>query len=580
MIDEAEAVDHGPWPERAAILGGLGLLFGLLFWKLTKGVEVWQWTNKPLEMAGATFVAVSGVVFAFALERLRWTWSVLFAAACGFVAALVCYWNGAPQDWGSDEGWQFTAALIAVLLAVPLFQSARDRGAFRLAPRSVHAHLWTGAIIGAVAMVFVGAVILLTFLLAALFDLIGIRLLRDAMWKGWFMWPLACGAFGAAVGLLRDRDSVIGTAQKVVRAILSVLAPALALGLVLFVAALPFTGLEPLWEKTKSTTPILLVCVFAAIVLLNAVIGNAPEEEAKARPLRWSAAALAAVALPLTLVAAVSTGLRIDQYGFTPDRLWASVFILVMLGFAAVYLYALVRSRAAWPAQVRRLNVALALGTCALALFLALPILSFGALSTRDQLARLQSGQVAAEKFDWAALRFDFGPSGRAALQRLAESGTPALRPLARQTLAAQDRFAVPFVANPLEEAQGPPPEPRIRTVPEGLAVPPGLAAHIRSAFFCRAAECRLLFDTPSRALLVGTPCPRCRPEVQVFLRAPDGSWAPPPPAPPVVATAAPARPRPQDQPASALNGRLEVRAVEYRQLFIDGEPTGPVFAP
>jgi hypothetical protein len=39
---------------------------------------------------------------------------------------------------------------------------------------------------------------------------------------------------------------------------------------VLFVLALPFTGLNALWEATKSTTPILLFCVLGALVLANA----------------------------------------------------------------------------------------------------------------------------------------------------------------------------------------------------------------------------------------------------------------------------------------------------------------------
>ena len=74
--------------------------------------------------------------------------------------------------------------------------------------------------------------------------------------------------------------------QTVATAILSVLAPILALGLVLFVVALPFTGMGPLWSQTKATTPILLVCVLGAVVLINAVVGNGAEEEATSPLLR------------------------------------------------------------------------------------------------------------------------------------------------------------------------------------------------------------------------------------------------------------------------------------------------------
>jgi hypothetical protein len=63
-----------------------------------------------------------------------------------------------------------------------------------------------------------------------------------------------------------------------------------------------------------------------------------------------------------------------------------------------------------------------------LALLLSTPLANFGAISTRDQLARLASGKVSPEQFDWAALRFDFGPAGRRALERLASSGSPQVR--------------------------------------------------------------------------------------------------------------------------------------------------------
>src|SRR3546814_17187371 len=75
-----------------------------------------------------------------------------------------------------------------------------------------------------------------------------------------------------------------------------------------------------------------------------------------------------------------------------------------------------------------------------LAAFLALPVLDFGTISTRDQLARLESGAVAAEKFDWAALAFDFGPSGRKALAELARSPRPERANLAKWALAARNR--------------------------------------------------------------------------------------------------------------------------------------------
>ena len=168
---------------------------------------------------------------------------------------------------------------------------------------------------------------LLANLLGELFDLIGIGLIKMRWTKAGSCWMLIGGAFGAAVGLLRDRDKVLGLLQRVVTTVLSVLAPVLAAGLVLFVLALPFTGLDVLWEKTRTPTPVMLACVAGAAILANAVIGNNPDEEARGTVLRWSAMALGAVAAPLVAVAAISTALRIGQYGFTPSRLWGVVAV-------------------------------------------------------------------------------------------------------------------------------------------------------------------------------------------------------------------------------------------------------------
>lgn len=555
MNEAADRLDHAPWPARTLMLAALGALSGLLFHQLTSGGE--SDSNTPL----VTFVAVFGAAFAFSLERLRWHWSLLFAAGGALIAGFVAWWNGQPGGWGADEGWQFAAALAAVAIAVPLFQAARDEGRLRLTPAAVHAHAWTNIILWGAACAFVGVTMLLTFLLSELFGLIGVHFLRNLLRDGWFAPTLACAAFGGAVGLLRDRDVVTSILQRVGRTILSVLAPVLAAGLVFFVLALPFTGLDALWEQTKETTPIVLACMFGALILTNAVAGNSSVEEARAPVLRWSAMALAATMVPLAAVAALSTGQRIAQHGFTPDRLWAAVFVAVAAAVAIGYAWALFRGRFAWPAPLRETNVRLAAGVCLLALFLALPIVSFGALSTRDQVARLESGRISPEKFDWAALRYDFGPPGRSALAELAAAGP--YRTLAAKALQAESRWAVrdPEVAAPPAAVL-----PAKVQVDGDAAVPPDLMAAIADTRRCGSERdrCRLALLGPAQAVLVTGAA-----EALLFQRRPDGRWghhggnAP----------AAELR-----DPRLLANGRIEVRSVTKRQVFIDGKPVGAIF--
>jgi hypothetical protein len=590
-MSEAEPVDHEPWPLRAVILLALGSVLGLTIHLLTRGPEVWQWTENPLKLGAAAALAAGGIAFGFSLERARWPWSILFGLCAGLVVGFVTYWNGQPDSWGAGEGWQLTSALLALVLAVPLFQASRDAGRWNLDYRSVHAHVLTNIVLWFVAWGFVLITYLLVILLSELFQLIGIVLLRDLLQKPWVPWILVGGAFGAAVGLLRDRDRIVGVLQRVATAVLSFLAPILAAGLVIFVLALPFTGLEPLWEKTRETTPILLSCVVGAVILINAVVGSgAEEDELRPRPIRWAAAALAVVILPLAIVAAVSTGKRIAQHGFTPDRLWAAVFVGITVVGAAAYLFAVIRARAGWPPLLRTLNLRLAVGICLLALFLALPIVSFGAISTRDQVARLQSGRIAADKFDWAALRYDFGPTGRRAVERLARSSNRVIRENAQAALAAKSRWDARRDIQDYVEA------PReMRVFPAGTAIPPDLRNAVlgrpgKPGACAGEGECFLFWkpgDDVAAAIM-----DRCPPggtgsnsrygcELdRIVVSLTGGRWRLPGDEPPTAAkhpTNEQVEAEQKRRREALRRGQIEIRQIQRRQLFVGGEPVGGV---
>jgi hypothetical protein len=590
MREDGEPIDHPAWPLRPFLLAALGALFGLGFHLLIRGrLDSYEYTHSAARWGGAAFLMSGGVVFAFALERLRWTWSVAFAAAAGAILGLVT-WNNGIDSWGGGEIWQFYSALLAVAVAVPLFQTIRDSGRLRLSYPQVHYYCWTNLVLGAAALAFVGAVFLLSWLVAALFQLIGLHFLEKLLMKDWFGWVLAGFSLGGAVGLLRDRDRVLGVLQKVATAILSVLALPLAAGLVAFVVALAFTGLAPLWGQTKATTPIVLAAAFAAFVLANATIGTGAEDERRIRPLRWAAAALAAIILPLALVGAVSTGKRIGQYGFTPDRLWAIVCIVVALAAGLSYVAALLLRRRGWEEAARRVNVALAVGVCGLALFLGLPIVSFGAISTRSQVDRLETGRVAPDKFDWVALRFDFGPSGRRAVERLARTHRdPRVRALAAKALKEQDGWKARFDLREAAEAQGP---RNIRLVPGPGPVP----ADLSDALFAPAdgmgdygpclsqKECILAWRSGGgQAVAVADNCTEgewreegaCGLQVALFERR-DGRWT-------QVTTQhlAGGRDRAAVQRAlraAALAGQIEVREVRARRLLIGGREASDLF--
>lgn len=565
------------WPARAWLLAGLGGGVGFASWLLLTGGDGWRYSDDPARVSGATFLVVAAIIFGFVLERRRAAWAALFALISGLVVASVAYWNGGPDQWSDVGPWRLVSAGLAIAIAAPLFQAARDQGRWLLPYPEVHRHAWTNVVIWCAGWLFTGIVWLLAWLLAALFDLIGIDLLKDVIDEGWFAHLLTGAAFGGAIGLLRERERIVGALRRVVTAVLAVLAPVLGAGLLIFLGALPFTGLEPLWEATKSTTPILLSCVIGGLILANAVIGDSVGDEAdEPLPLRYGAMALAAALLPLGLIAAISTGLRIGQYGLTPDRLWAVVFTGITVAYGLAYLVALVRRRKGWAEVARPANLRLAIGLCALALLLSTPLVSFNAISARDQIARLTSGRTTIERFDWAALRFDFGPAGRGALERLKSSGGPAVRAKAAEALAATDRWKLAETVRVADARAGF--ADRVRIYPAGTAPPPELIDAITRDGRCDVkneyAQCVVRYDAAGgRAVVISIPkrCADCPVQILALSRLSSGGWGQ------RNEQAGPARST-DAQKEAALRGDIEVRTVERKQVFVGGEPAGQAF--
>lgn len=550
----------GHWPERAWGLALLGGLAGVAIYFITRGANA-----GPLHLAFATFLGVGAVAFGFVLERGRLLSSLAFAAAAGLVVASAIYWNGAVGGRFNDDPWRILCAALTVSIAAPLFQALRDRKLGEaLSYSNTYNRAWLNAVLWCAIWVFTGIVWLLAWLLSALFDLIGIEVLTNLLRKDWAGLVLTGAALGAATGLLRDRETILGLIQRVVITVLSTLAPVLAAGLVLFLLALPFTGLAPLWEATKSTTPILLICIIGALVLTNALIGGQPEQEARHPLLRASLPALSLAMLPLGIIAAISTGNRIQQHGFTPERLWAVTFIAIALAYGLAYLWAVVRGRLSPAAIIRPANLKLAFALCALAFLLSTPLLNFGALSTRNQLARLESGVVSPDAFDWQALRFDFGPSGEAALKSLATSGkTPAIRTAAADALKKTGRheFADRTVP-PVKDEQ-------ITVLPASSApLPPDLRAILPRHGACAYADrCVVVHEPGSDEAIIITLT-----DVNIWRRI-DQQWT----------NTADTRDtdfmaRQQRRKDALAAGQVEVRTITRRQVYVGGEPHGQPF--
>ena len=431
--DEAVLQD---WPMRPWLLAALLGLAGLLVYFAADGGE-----NVPWRMALAAAVLFGPLALAFTLAQDRWKGPAIFAAVLAVVMAGISWRATSAGDRYADEEFWVAAGILAVTLALPLFQAGFHRLRWDTSYKATHFHVWTDAISGAGALAFVGLAWALLALLAELFSVIKIDLLKDLIDETWFGWLYSGAAFGAALGVLRNQLKIIGTLQNVVLLVLSIMAVPLAIALVIFLAAVGASGLDVLWEATKSATPLLLSIAVGCFVLANAVVRDEDEQASNSRILRLAGFVLALGILPLSVMATISMGTRIGQHGLSPERLWALVAIAVAVAYGVGYFVAALRGRReGWRDLLRQANLHLAVLTCAIAFILALPIFNFDAVSASNQLARLESGKVSVEDFDYSALRWDFGEAGRDALAELAKSENAEIAKLANDAINQETR--------------------------------------------------------------------------------------------------------------------------------------------
>jgi hypothetical protein len=232
----------------------------------------------PLDELGLD-CAVAGIAFAFTLERVRWLWS-LFSRSPAASSLLVFFWNGSPERLDAGDEWRLFPACSPSRCRAPCssrFAIAASGGSApaRSTPMPGRTSS-SGAPHGAFVLVPGSSPSCRRAV-----PLIGIDLLRDALEELGQSGAGRRGARGAHRFASRSRQGAWETSSASRRRSFGACAGPAA-GLALFVLALPFTGLAPLWEKTSSTTPILLVAIAGAFLLANAIIGNAPEEEASA----------------------------------------------------------------------------------------------------------------------------------------------------------------------------------------------------------------------------------------------------------------------------------------------------------
>jgi hypothetical protein len=268
------------------------------------------------------------------------------------------------------------------------------------------------------SLLFVGVLWLVLTLGAALFMLVKIGFLKDLLQESWFAIPVTVFAFSCAIHITDVRPAIVRGIRTLLLVLLSWLLPIATLIVAGFLLSLPWTGLSALWA-TRHAASVLLGSAAVLIVLINAAFQNGETASGVARLVRGSVRVAALSLLPLTAIAIYALSLRVNQYGWTTDRIISAACLLVSSCYALGYAWAACR-RGGWLEPIAGINVTTAFVVLAVLLGLFTPIADPARLSVNNQIARLAAGKIGADKFDFDYLKFEGARYGAAALKQLA----------------------------------------------------------------------------------------------------------------------------------------------------------------
>ena len=207
--------------------------------------------------------------------------------------------------------------------------------------------------------------------------------------------------------------------------------------------------------------------------------------------------------------------------------------------------------------------------------------LNAAALGTASLFVLLALWRIAYSLSDWAALAFDFGPAGRKAVERLAQSPDAAIKAAAAKALATKDRWELARDREAADDtgifAE------RTLVFPAGKPLPPELVAgvlRVENGCGQKKSSTRCVVQQlpgGDRAILLTwwRDCKSCSSNMIYLVRVADGSWNR---ADRDAASGQRDETGIAAQRAAAERGEIEVREVKRQQIFVGGKPVGDVF--
>lgn len=399
----------------------IGLLQGtlcyLLMTYLVPHNDGWLFYGMPATIAITSALLLTVVSFK---QRALWFWMALI-----FVVVLAMSvwlkWQVEDSDkWRQHDvfmfyGWRL---LLMAMLALPWIQYSLHVSREQARYPHFYRQLWLNTLTLLIVFLANGLFWLVLLLWSEMFKLVGIpffsTLFFDTDWFGYVAFGLITAL---AVVLARTQSRLVTAVQKLLTFIATGLLPLVALLALMFILTLPFTGLEAISQRVSAAG---LMSTLTLLLLLLMAIVREPQKEALPYPgaLRYLIKCSLIVAPIYMLIAGWSLWVRIQQYGWTPERLYGVLVVVVLLVWSFGYLASILR-RGRNPLELQgSVILGVSLLTLGLLVLLSSPVIDAWRISVNSHMGLYHSGRIKPDQVSLYMLDHS-GKPGRAALEAL-----------------------------------------------------------------------------------------------------------------------------------------------------------------
>ena len=399
----------------------IGLLQGalcyLLMTYLVPHNDGWLFYGMPATIAITSALLLTVVSFK---QRALWYWMALIFVVVLAMSAWLKWQVEDSDKWRQHEvfmfyGWRL---LLMAMLALPWIQYSLHVSREQARYPYFYRQLWLNALTLLIVFVANGLFWLVLLLWSEMFKLVGIpffsTLFFDTDWFGYVAFGLITAL---AVVLARTQSRLVTAVQKLLTFIATGLLPLVALLALMFILTLPFTGLEAISQRVSAAG---LMSTLTLLLLLLMAIVREPQKEALPYPgaLRYLIKCSLIVAPIYMLIAGWSLWVRIQQYGWTPERLYGVLVVVVLLVWSFGYLASILR-RGRNPLELQG-PVILGVSLLALGLLVLLssPVIDAWRISVNSHMGLYHSGKIKPDQVSLYMLDHS-GKPGRAALEAL-----------------------------------------------------------------------------------------------------------------------------------------------------------------